>query len=145
MARERHPQETPTVVTPAPLPRGRPLPGGGDSASSVVMAYDSLAAQFSHFPLQQGEIFFDLVRQIVSVELSSRVVGDEVLATVVLNEPSPHCVDTRYAQQLLGSHAAQHDDQSGVDQLDLLEQIIRGAGLDLVLLRRTILRWASFP
>lgn len=104
---------------------------------------DDWISQLLQFALEPSEILFDLLAQIFAIKSDGRMIADEVAASVTLDDAAARFIDAFDAEHLLGGDPAEQHDQPWVDEFDLLEKVVGGAGLDFVLLRRAILRRAA--
>jgi hypothetical protein len=93
---------------------------------------------------EPGKIFSDLQTQILTIKSDRRMLAAKVFASLAIYNAPARLIDALYAEHPFSGDDSQQHDQSRIDERNLLEQVIRGTGLDLQRARRAILRRATF-
>src|SRR2546423_15314096 len=116
-----------------------PLGGGGAPPAARAQAkacgLDARAPRRSLFlhllnlALEQGEVFADFLGYVFSVKAHCRVIADDIAPAFALDDLTARFVDALDAENFLGGNTTQEHHQLGIDQLDLLEEIVRRAGV----------------
>src|SRR5437016_11940849 len=100
--------------------------------------------EFLQFLSEQREILPDVFGHILTIKRCRRMITRQVFAVVVFDDPASYLIHTVDAEQLLGGNTAKQHNQGRVNQLNLLEEVERGTGVDFAFSRRTVIFWTAF-
>src|SRR5437588_9735025 len=95
------------------------IPHPSSLLSLVVLTRDAL--KFFQFALETCEVLFNLRAQVFSVKSDRRVIADQILATVALDDAPARFVNTFHTKHCLRGNAAEQHYQLRINQLYLLK------------------------